>query len=172
MRRRCLVFEMGGARRKHLEENSSSVSSILLQSDGNTPSTDKQLVPLRTGNDSSRRILPGIGLHLNALATTTKDYKAVKQDASVPGRLVIAPGSSANFQSAVAGQESLNESLALTSMETDMDPAENGVPLVEDTNPSSALMVNEEFNQISPKKKRYLILVSGIRHHMHIFSCI
>ncbi|KAL3507861.1 hypothetical protein ACH5RR_033243 [Cinchona calisaya] len=161
MRRRCLVFEMAGARRKHLEESSSSVSCFLMQSDGNTPSTDKQLVPLRTGNDSSRCILPGIGLHLNALATTPKDFKVVKQDGSVPGRLVIVPSSTANFQSVVTGQESLNESLALTLMETDMDPIENGVPLMEDANQVSTLMVNEDLNQISPKKKRHRLEPAG-----------
>ncbi|XP_027116328.2 protein tesmin/TSO1-like CXC 2 isoform X2 [Coffea arabica] len=161
MRRRCLVFEMAGARRKHLEENSSSVSSILLQSDGNTPSADKQLVPFKSGNDSSRCILPGIGLHLNALATTPKEFKVVKQDASVAGRLVIAPSSTANFQPIMAGQESFNESLALTSTETDMDPIENAAPLTEDANQLSALIANEEFNQISPKKKRRRLEVSG-----------
>ncbi|KAL3505969.1 hypothetical protein ACH5RR_031351 [Cinchona calisaya] len=161
MRRRCLVFEMAGARKKHLDENSGSVSSILLQSDGNTPTADKQLVPFRTGNDSSRCILPGIGLHLNALATAPKDLKVVKQDASVPGRLVITPGSAANFQSVMVGQESSDPSLALTSTESDMDPVENGVPLMEDTNQASALMVIEEFNQNSPKKKRRRLEPAG-----------
>lgn len=154
MRRRCLVFEMGGARRKHFDGNSSSVTPILTQ-ERNTSSTDKQLVPMRSGNDSSRHILPGIGLHLNALATAPKEYKVGKQDASVSGRLVIAPPSSmANFHSFTTGEEQVNQPLAINSMERDMDPVESAIPLPEDASQASANMIAEEFNQSSPKKKR------------------
>lgn len=161
MRRRCLVFEMGGTRRKHFDENSSSVSPILMQ-DGNTPSSSKQILPMKTGNDSAKRILPGIGLHLNALATTPKEYKVIKQDASVSGRLVIAPSSTSNFHSTVTGKGPVNESLEMMPIERDMDPDENGVPLLEDPSQASVDMVTEEFNQSSPKKKRHVTLHFGI----------
>ncbi|KAI5649212.1 hypothetical protein M9H77_35217 [Catharanthus roseus] len=160
MRRRCLVFEMGGTRRKHFDENSSSVSPILMQ-DGNTPSSSKQILPMKTGNDSAKRILPGIGLHLNALATTPKEYKVIKQDASVSGRLVIAPSSTSNFHSTVTGKGPVNESLEMMPIERDMDPDENGVPLLEDPSQASVDMVTEEFNQSSPKKKRRRVEQAG-----------
>ncbi|KAA8527633.1 hypothetical protein F0562_034972 [Nyssa sinensis] len=54
MRRRCLFFEMVGARRKHLDDSLSCGSSMLLQSDGKPASSDKQLVLKRPGNDSTR----------------------------------------------------------------------------------------------------------------------
>ncbi|CAI9118409.1 OLC1v1019976C1 [Oldenlandia corymbosa var. corymbosa] len=154
MRRRCLVFEMVGGRRKHLDENSISVSPTLTQSDGNTPSVDKQPNSIRTPSDSSRCILPGIGLHLNALASAPKDLKVVKHDASIPGRLVIAPGSTATFRSAMADQDSFHQPLALATVEPDIDPSDSGLPHVEDPNQSSAMVVYDEFNQNSPKKKR------------------
>lgn len=158
MRRRCLVFEMGGARRKHFNENSSSLTPILSQ-EGNTSSTNKQLVHIRGGNESSRHIFPGIGLHLNTLATAPKDYKVVNQDPSVSGRLVITPSSSmANFHSLSTAQEQVNQPLAINSMERDMDHVDSAVQLLEDANQAPANMIAEEFNQSSPKKKRHVTL--------------
>ncbi|CAK9154415.1 unnamed protein product [Ilex paraguariensis] len=149
MRRRCLVFEMTGARRKHLEEGSSCGSTMLSLPDGNVSSNDKQLAHLKPTNDSSRCILPGIGLHLNALATTSKDYKVVKHEALASGiQLLSAPESSASFQ------EPLNSSVAVTSSEIDLGPVENGASGLEEASQVSGYVVNEEFNQSSPKKKR------------------
>lgn len=168
MKRRCLVFEMGGGRRKHFNENSSSLPPILSQ-EGNTSSTNKQLVPIRSGHDSSRHILPGIGLHLNALATAPKEYKVVKQD-SVSGRLVIAPPSSmVNFHSLSTAQEQVNQPLAINSMERDTDPIESAVPLLEDASQASANMTAEELNQSSPKKRRHVTLLFRVIELLLLF---
>ncbi|KAI3469608.1 hypothetical protein Pfo_026271 [Paulownia fortunei] len=154
MRRRCLVFEMGAARRKHLDENSGSDSSVLLQSDGNTSSDDQKLLPIKTGNESSRCVLPGIGLHLNALATTPKDYKIVNHDSSASGRLLIGPSSAVNFHPSTTGQELLNNILPVASSDREIDSVENAVLPVEDACQASGYMANEDINQSSPKKKR------------------
>ncbi|CAK9160673.1 unnamed protein product [Ilex paraguariensis] len=155
MRRRCLVFEMGGARRKHLDEGSSAGSSMLLLPDGTTGSNDKQLAPIKPGNDSSRCILPGIGLHLNALATTSKDYTVVKHEALASGiKIRSAHDSSASFHYLTSGQEPLNNSLVVTSSEIDIGSAENEALVVEEASRASGYEVTEEFNQSSPKKKR------------------
>ncbi|XP_059650667.1 protein tesmin/TSO1-like CXC 2 isoform X2 [Cornus florida] len=154
MRRRCLVFEMVGARRKHFDDSSSYGSSTLSQSYGNIVSNDKEMGPERPGNDSTRCILPGIGLHLNALATTSKDYNVGKHENLASGRqLTNTPNSTASLYSLTSGQEPLNKSLAATSVERDMVSAENGVQVIEDASQASGL-VCEEFNQCSPKKKR------------------
>ncbi|KAI8010631.1 CRC domain-containing protein TSO1 [Camellia lanceoleosa] len=145
MRRRCLVFEMAGARRKHLDDNSSSSSSMLSQSDVNIESNDKQLVPTKLGHDSSRCILPGIGLHLNALARTSKDYNIVSHETLASG---------AQFINDPTGQEPINKSLAMISVERNMGPTENGVPGMEDVSQASGYIASEEFSQSSPKKKR------------------
>ncbi|KAL0414495.1 UNVERIFIED_CONTAM: protein tesmin/TSO1-like CXC 2 [Sesamum radiatum] len=161
MRRRCLVFEMAGGRRKHMDENSGSDSSALLQSDGNTSSNDQKLLPTRTGNDSSRRVLPGIGLHLNALATTPKDYKIVNHDSSASGRLLIGPSSSVNFHPSTTGQELLNNILPVAPSDTEIDSIDNALLPVEDACQASGYMANEEINQNSPKKKRRRVEQSG-----------
>ncbi|XP_022878826.1 protein tesmin/TSO1-like CXC 2 isoform X2 [Olea europaea var. sylvestris] len=152
MRRRCLVFEMVGSRRKRFDENSVSDSSAFLQSDVNTSTSNEKILPTKAGNDSSQRSLPGIGLHLNALTTTPKDYKFLKHEALGSGRLLIGPSPNANFQPPTSGQELLNNSLAVNS-EREISVVENGI-LAEDACQASGYMINEEFNQSSPKKKR------------------
>ncbi|KAJ9700410.1 hypothetical protein PVL29_005961 [Vitis rotundifolia] len=155
MRRRCLVFEMAGVRRKNMDDGSNCSSSMLSQSDGTFVPNDKQLVPLKPGNDSSRRILPGIGLHLNALATTSKDYNVVKHETLTSGRqLISVPSSSGSYLSTIEGQEPVNKSLALNSSDRETDPAENGFQALEDASQASAYAISEELNQSSPKKKR------------------
>lgn len=157
MRRRCLVFEMAGVRRKNMDDGSNCSSSMLSQSDGTFVPNDKQLVPLKPGNDSSRRILPGIGLHLNALATTSKDYNIVKHETLTSGRqLISVPSSSGSYLSTIEGQEPVNKSLALNSLDRETDPAENGFHALEDASQASAYAISEELNQSSPKKKRHV----------------
>lgn len=135
MRRRCLDFEM----RKHLDEKTAV---------GSTSSNDQKLVPVRTGNEPSRRLLPGIGLHLNALATTPKDYKIINHDSSMSGRLLIGPSSAVSFRPST-GQE------LIPLAPSERDNMENAIVPVED---ASRYGANEEINQNSPKKKRYTCL--------------
>ncbi|KAL1548625.1 protein tesmin/TSO1-like CXC 2 [Salvia divinorum] len=150
MRRRCLVFEMGGSRRKHLEENPVSDSSVWLCSDGNMTSSDQKLVPLNRGNESSRRLMPGIGLHLNALATTPKDSKIGNPDSSSSARLLIGPSSIVNLHPSTTNQGLLDNILPVATSDRDGDGMEN----VGDACPPSSYAANEEINQSSPKKKR------------------
>ncbi|KAL2455894.1 Protein tesmin/TSO1-like CXC 2 [Abeliophyllum distichum] len=145
VRRRCLVFEMAGAFRKHLDENSASDSSLLMQSDGNTSSGDGQLIPTKDRSDSSRCVLAGIGLHLNALATTPKAYKFVAKSST----------------SAPPHEDLLNNSSAVTMLEREISTVENGVPSVEDDSQASGYVVNEEITQSSPKKKRSKLEKAG-----------
>lgn len=154
MRRRCLDFEIVGARRKNLGDGSNSSSSMLSQSDEKIACHDKQLVPFKPGGDSSRCILPGIGLHLNALTTTSKDLKNVKHEDLSSGRQSYLPSSTASFHSPTNSQEPLHQSLTTASSERDTDLAENGVAHVEDASHASAYLVSDDFNQNSPKKKR------------------
>ncbi|XP_011030649.1 PREDICTED: protein tesmin/TSO1-like CXC 2 isoform X2 [Populus euphratica] len=138
MRRRCLDFEKVGSRRKNIDDGSSS-SSVLVQLDEKTTPKNTPLVPVKPGGDSSRCILPGIGLHLNALAINSKDSNKIKLETFSSS--ITLPGSADSFNSRTTDQE-LDESLTLVSSERDNDPNENAVPLVED------------FSQTSPKKKR------------------
>lgn len=136
MRRRCLVFEITGARKKNLDSSSNCTSS-LSQTD-NDISQNKQLVPIKPGNDSARCILPGIGLHLNGLATASKDFKLVKRETLA---------SSGSFLSPKTGQEILNKTLTITCLERVTVPAESAAMVTE--------VGTDDLNQSSsPKKKR------------------
>ncbi|XP_044500486.1 protein tesmin/TSO1-like CXC 3 [Mangifera indica] len=153
MLRRCLDFELV-ARRKNLNDGSSCSSSVMLQSDERFASEDTQLVPLKPSNDSPRRILPGIGLHLNALAITSQDNTNTMHETLSSGRQLSLPSSTASFHSPKSSQDPLHESLTSASTERDMVAVENGVPLAEDASQTSGYLVSEDFNQNSPKKKR------------------
>ncbi|KAL8486454.1 hypothetical protein ACS0TY_023223 [Phlomoides rotata] len=139
VRRRSLFSETG---RKHVEYSSGSDPRTLLKSDENT-SSDQQAVPKKTENDSSR-VFPGIGLHLNALATSHKDIKIVNHEASASGRLLIGPTPSANFCFPTSSQGLLNNTFPGYSLDRTIEAFATG-PLP---------MENEEINPSSPRKKK------------------
>lgn len=151
---------MTGGRRKSFDNVSNYSSSMLSQSNEKVTTNDKQLVSMKPGGESSRCILPGIGLHLNALATTSKDYKIIKNENLASGRELN--------HSPTAGQGTVYESLPSASSERDMDGTESGVQLLQDASQASALLANEDFNQNSPKKKRYVLLTRYSSLNSHI----
>ncbi|XP_047336886.1 protein tesmin/TSO1-like CXC 2 [Impatiens glandulifera] len=155
MRRRCLVFEMSGARMKQLSGASSSGSSKIAQSEANILSKDnaKQIIPVKSGNESSRCILSGIGLHLNALAKTTKDYNEVSREnlGGSARQLINDHSSVGSFPSLPTRQEL---SLVVVSDERNIESFDNGVLVAEDASQASMYVSGEELSQNSPKKKR------------------
>ncbi|KAK6929922.1 CRC domain [Dillenia turbinata] len=144
IRRRCLVFEMAGAHRKKLKYDLDSSSSTS-QEGGRVASCDNQLVPIKRNNDSSRHILPGIGLHLNALATTSMDYKVVKcETVTSMGNQISISSSTTSVHLVRVGQEHVIKPLNST-VEKDICPDEHGVHTMEDASQApDAYLVNEE----------------------------
>nr|XP_043625015.1 protein tesmin/TSO1-like CXC 2 [Erigeron canadensis] len=156
MRRRCLVFEMTGSRRKHFEDVSSGGSLNLSENNETILPNDNHLLPLRTGNDSSRCILPGIGLHLNAIASNLVDHKTVKHESLGSGRqLTIAP-SPGVYGSMVSGQDNITRMSDASSMENDTGLCQNGVSVAEDASQTLGFGISEDLSQsqTSPRKKR------------------
>ncbi|KAD6795504.1 hypothetical protein E3N88_06400 [Mikania micrantha] len=152
IRRRCLVFETLGSRRKHLEDITNG-SSVNLSESNQTIVPSNNLLPLRTGNDSTKCILPGIGLHLNAIASNLVDHKAVKHENLGSGRQLIIAPSSAAFASMGSGQELIANMSDASSFENDMGPAQN---VAEDGSKALGFVGNDELSQsqTSPRKKR------------------
>ncbi|KAE8702884.1 golgin subfamily B member 1-like isoform X1 [Hibiscus syriacus] len=150
-RRRCLDFEMLAARRKNLDGGSNTNSSV-----------DNKLKPSKAGCDSSRCIVPGIGLHLNALAIASRDNNNSKLETSSSGTQKLILPCTTTSNSPTADNETAHESLlASVSTKRETDDVENGVQLAEDASQASAYLVNEEFNQNSPKKKRRRLEQAG-----------
>ncbi|CAH9104143.1 unnamed protein product [Cuscuta europaea] len=155
MRRRCLVFEAGGARRQTLNDSLGSGSSTLLaENDEGNINTSSERRYLVAGSDSSSRcIVPGIGLHLNALAGATPRDGCKKGSFSLGKQIRIGPSSAPNYHHPVDTTAS-QESLAVRSS-SETVPYENGVP----SNEGDACMENRSFgnddlNPTSPKKKK------------------
>ncbi|GAV57585.1 CXC domain-containing protein [Cephalotus follicularis] len=161
-RRRCLDFEMVGAQRRNTNDDSNCSSSMLLKSDEDIASKDNQVVPIKPGCNSSRCMLPGIGLHLNALAITSKDNKNVKHEKLSCGRPQRnLPSPTSSLHSPTTGHEPRHDSLTTASGERGTEPAENGIQLAEDGSQASIYLLSEECIQDSPKKKRRRLEQAG-----------
>lgn len=156
MRRRCLDFEMVGTQQKSLDGGSGGNSSSLRKSDENNIPKHKQLVVVKHGGDSTRCIVPGIGLHLNALTSTTKDSRIVKHESLLSDvQALNVHMSTTSLQSPLTNQELLHKSLTLSNAE-DMDLDDNGLQVTEEASQAPADLNYEEHGQTSPRKKRHL----------------
>ncbi|KAB2630034.1 protein tesmin/TSO1-like CXC 3 [Pyrus ussuriensis x Pyrus communis] len=110
IRRRCLDFERPAAhQRKSIDASGSSLA--LPQSSCEVASVEKQLVQTIKGCDYSSSRLPGIGLHLNALATSSESNlsKVVKHDIS-ESRAANFPNSKISSTSLTPSEVSRDES--------------------------------------------------------------
>ncbi|OIV94989.1 hypothetical protein TanjilG_22186 [Lupinus angustifolius] len=148
LRRRCLDFEMASVRRKNSDYNSNTSSSTL-HSDGRNVADDNQLVHTKHHSDSRKCILPGIGLHLNALATL-KDHNGIKTERLSSGRQLSLICSTSSLKISTS-QEHHHLALGDVSSEREIDLSNNGVQPDEDC--------REDLNQNSPKKKRQVQLL-------------
>ncbi|XP_061354501.1 protein tesmin/TSO1-like CXC 2 [Gastrolobium bilobum] len=159
--RRCLDFEMARVRTKNTDENSNTGSNAS-QSDERNATNEKHLLPTKRNGNSQRCILPGIGLHLNALANL-KDYKGMNNEKLSSGRQLSLPSSTSSLHLSIS-QEHQHLSLVSVSSERDLVPSDNGVQPAEDCSQGSAYMAGEDFNQNSPKKKRRKSETGGCKH--------
>ncbi|TKY71155.1 tesmin/TSO CXC 2 [Spatholobus suberectus] len=157
IRRRCLDFEMANVQRKNSDDNSNTGSSTS-ESDERNVANEKQLLPAKRSGNLQRGILPGIGLHLNALAAL-KDYKGIQIEKLSFGRQLSLP-SSTSLQISTS-QEHQHLSLVPVSSESELDPSDNGVQPAEDCSQPSAYTAGEDFNQNSPRKKRRKLETPG-----------
>ncbi|KAL5702221.1 hypothetical protein ACHQM5_027463 [Ranunculus cassubicifolius] len=156
VRRRCLVFESAGARKRKLEDDSNSSSSASSQSDGKYTSEDKHLASIRPcTTNTSPCMVPGIGLHLNALAATTKDSRVGKHDTLNSGNeLISMPSSMSSVHSLSSEQNPLSKSLVLSSIQTDISPSGTDLHSMLDTSQALSFGIGEDFTETSPRKKR------------------
>ena len=150
MRRRCLDFEAAINRRKNMEDGSNGCS-VSMHPEEKTTSMDKQLVPYKSGGVVTRYVLTGIGLHLNALATTSKDAKNLNHERFSSERQLNLPNSGGSCHSSSTGLDPLSTSIVT---EQDMDPSGSGVQSEEDAAMASAYVLADDFNQNSPRRKR------------------
>ncbi|THG09634.1 hypothetical protein TEA_022166 [Camellia sinensis var. sinensis] len=152
---RRLVFEISGVNKRRSMYNYNCGSSISLQTECNFALNEMQVVSPIPEKGYSSPMIPGIGLHLNAFASTSSNINPVKLETLASGRqLRRMPSSSYSSDPLVSGQEGPNMSLNHNSAEGNLSSCVNEVQVMEDA--ASAFGVIEEFNQSSPKKKRHV----------------
>ncbi|XP_068635141.1 protein tesmin/TSO1-like CXC 2 [Aristolochia californica] len=163
MRRRCLVFEVAGTQNKNFEDDLRSISSTSSQADGKIKPDDKQLVPLKTsGISSSSCIVPGIGLHLNTLASTSKSCKVVKQEIIASGRRLISmPKPFGSFSSLSTERRAPIKCFASNPVDREICPVNKESHFTQDNLCVPGLGVGEDSNPSSPKKKRRRVETVG-----------
>ncbi|KAK3200607.1 hypothetical protein Dsin_024022 [Dipteronia sinensis] len=146
IRRRCLVFETGSHKK--------CSSLIPSQTDCEVAHEENCLVPSKSSGHSLS-MLPGVGLHLNAVAATSKNGRFVKCKTLASGRQIICMRSSMSSDSLASSQNTLIGSSALNSMEKVSDPCDNKIKVVENALQTSVSVGREEDDQNSPRKKRF-----------------
>ncbi|CAM8986135.1 unnamed protein product [Rhodiola kirilowii] len=140
VRRRCLVFDTNAAHRKSLLGASNSNPFNCMRSDQKVSSNSRKPVTSTTAGSSSLRILSGIGLHLNTLATSG--------DSGVH----VSVGSAASFQSPTIAQESHHD--IFTGVSSEKNAGSDVAQGSEDDVLGPGLVHMDDFNQNSASKKR------------------
>jgi len=154
MRRRCLTFELAGGSTKNSNNNSNIHTSISLPSNRKFTSDDKKPISLKPGSSSSR-VLPSIGLHLNALATTPSDRMVTKESLAFGKRFISVPCSISPFPPITAGDKSLNKSLDVEKEQCSTGSEVRDLEIThDDTSEATEFGVGENLSQSSPKKKK------------------
>ncbi|KAH9754117.1 CRC domain-containing protein TSO1 [Citrus sinensis] len=139
--KRCLDFEMVGARKKKVACESNCTSSNLSQADCKDASIKKHFVPSKSKSSSSSMVA-GAGLHLNALAAASKDGKLVKCKTTASGSKVI------SMRICESPCLSLTSCPNLLNKSEERDPVPCGteVYVVENAMQPSVSVGSEEFN--------------------------
>lgn len=168
MRRRCLVFEVSSVSKKNMNNNSNVLSTIL-PINAKSDSENLQLVPSKTSKTAIPYVLPGIGLHLNALARTSKD-RPISQKTKISGREFISrPCSLSSFAPAITGEK---PPFVLSDLHQSLDPNGSEVQDSKFVHSDVSLIptpgIEESF---SPKKKRYGQLACTYSLNFYILLC-
>ncbi|KAI3882820.1 hypothetical protein MKW92_031799 [Papaver armeniacum] len=123
MRKRCLLFEMAESDKENFD-NRSAVS----QTNGKSNTNDMKPVKPKFGNISTPCMLPGIGLHLNALGASAKDCKIVKcEPLASRSQSATTLGSISSYLDHSHEEILLREDLNKKTTKSEMCDAKNGV---------------------------------------------
>lgn len=146
--RRCLVFEKAETHKKKLISDSSGSCPVSLQSNCEALTVEKELIQNTTGTGSaySSARLPGLGLHLNALATTS--------ETNSESQVLNMPNAKICYSSFTPGEDSRDEASSLSYLEEVSVACKNGAHVAEST-PQTCKRFFEESEHPSPKRKRY-----------------
>lgn len=123
-------------------------------------SNNKSLMASRPGGNKFSSALPGIGLHLNALAAAAKDKIIVKrQTLNCTRQLISSPCTTSSFDYLISDTKSHTTQMAPVVVKTEAGEQKDEVQVSGDVSENSVVGEGIEFSQSSPKKKRYKLLL-------------
>ncbi|KAF5739529.1 protein tesmin/TSO1-like CXC 3 [Tripterygium wilfordii] len=163
MRRRCLIFEMAGAHKRKSLCDSDLSSSTSSQSVHKVPETEKHLVSSKAGSNHRSSMLTGIGIHLNALASSSNTVKLVKSEALAIGRPQEQrePRYANTVEPMTSGLTVLIESSPPRLMDRDVIPGGDEFKVMGNAFQTSLSFVSKEIDHNSPEKKRNKLELVG-----------
>ncbi|KAJ6817727.1 protein tesmin/TSO1-like CXC 2 [Iris pallida] len=146
MRRRCLVFESFA---RNSNNNSTFQPSVSLPCTEKFTSDDRHFTSSRTGSGLSPQALPGIGLHLNTLATISKNRIVTPETLSSGRHLLSMPCTISPFPPLTALKSFNSEKDQFNGSEVrDLEGLDN------DSWEVPSVGLSEDLNHSSPKKKK------------------
>ncbi|XP_057539660.1 protein tesmin/TSO1-like CXC 2 isoform X1 [Amaranthus tricolor] len=144
-RRRCLVYDMSGSHYRKLLADSPTKQGV-----SSNTSADESVMASRTRGNKFASALPGIGLHLNALAAVSKNKIIVKSQTLTCRR---------KLKSSPCTKSSLSDTRPTVKLESEVferesDEHNDGVHVSRNVSETSTFGDGVELPQNSPKKKR------------------
>ncbi|XAR63616.1 hypothetical protein NMG60_11023622 [Bertholletia excelsa] len=155
---RRLLFDRTEANKRKSGYDYCCATSMSLQTETKFVINEKQVVCTKAEKDYFSPMMPGIGLHLNALASSSNGINLVKDEALVTERQLRIIPDCGSFDPLMSGNKVQNTSFNNSSAELNPAAEENlaslssEVPILRDATSSFEV---EESNQTSPKKKRH-----------------
>ncbi|KAK8956661.1 Protein tesmin/TSO1-like CXC 2 [Platanthera zijinensis] len=151
VRRRCLVFEVAGVSKKNLHKDLNVPTSIKSPINAKPTSDNEQLIASKASKTPVSFVLPGIGLHLNALARTSKD-KPITHKSKAPEREFISrPCSMRPCAPATVREKQSQKAIDLQQCQDSENEFQDNQIVIFDASLTPTLGIEES---ASPKKKR------------------
>lgn len=155
IRRRCLDFERAGINERKSTSECNDSSAVSVKSNGKVTSVENNFVQIKNDCSCSSSNLPGVGLHLNALATTIEGKEVKNECLAHESQLISTARSIVSSSSLMPDEISPDKFSSQKSMERDLVLYSNEAQAVEDAHQTPKWVVGEEFDHSSPQNKRH-----------------
>lgn len=163
IRRRCLDFERVGSHEKKSSCECDGSSAVSIQSNSKVASVQNKFVHSTSGRFCSLSKLPGVGLHLNTLATTTEGKDVKNESWASESQEISTPMSIRSCNSLMPHEISHDKLSPKRSLERDLVTYDNEGQAFEDAHQTSTC-VGEELDHSSPQNKRHVQELLIFRH--------
>ncbi|KAF3454344.1 hypothetical protein FNV43_RR04791 [Rhamnella rubrinervis] len=166
IRRRCLDFERAGSHEMKSTSARNDSSAVSVKSSGKVASVENNFFKIKNDCSCSSSNLPGVGLHLNALATTIEGKEFQNESLAHESQLISTPRSIISSCSLMPDEISHDKFSSQKSIERDSVLYSNEAQAAEDAHHTPKCVIGEEFDHSSPQNKR-----SNPEHVTEMLAC-